>query len=236
MPDWSDANLVPHWDRSALLTVDLQRDFLSDARYGVAGTSEVLPAVRALVASYRRAGRLIVHIVRLYRPDGSNADLARRTLLASGVRLVHPGTAGSQLAAGLAPADAAELDPSALLGGMRQRLGEREFVVYKPRWNAFYDTALGATLREFGVDTVVVAGANYPNCPRATLYGASERDYRAVAVGDAISGWTPVAAGELAGLGIATIAAAELTAAVAGAAESGPPPAEIDAEGGSIGI
>lgn len=99
-----------------------------------------------------------------------------------------------------------------------------------------YDTALGATLREFGVDTVVVAGANYPNCPRATLYGASERDYRAVAVGDAISGWTPVAAGELAGLGIATIAAAELTAAVAGAAESGPPPAEIDAEGGSIGI
>ena len=50
----------------------------------------------------------------------------------------------------------------------------------KPRWGAFYETPPHALLRELGVDTVIVAGCNLPNCPRATLVEASERDYRTV--------------------------------------------------------
>lgn len=38
---------------------------------------------------------------------------------------------------------------------------------------------------------MVVAGCNLPNCPRATLFDASERDYRAVVVEDATSQVTP---------------------------------------------
>jgi hypothetical protein len=50
---------------------------------------------------------------------------------------------------------------------------------------------------------VVVAGCNFPNCPRATIIGASERDFRVLAVSDALSRWTTTAAAELAGIGVA---------------------------------
>jgi hypothetical protein len=46
------------------------------------------------------------------------------------------------------------------------------------------------------------------------LYGASERDYRAVAVPDATSGWTATAAAELAAIGVQTATSAEAAAAV----------------------
>jgi nicotinamidase-related amidase len=39
-----------------------------------------------------------------------------------------------------------------------------------------------------GVDTLVFCGCNFPNCPRTTIYEASERDYRIVLVEDAVSG------------------------------------------------
>lgn len=43
-------------------------------------------------------------------------------------------------------------------------------------------------MRANNIDTVVVAGCNYPNCPRTSIYEASERDYRVVLVEDAVSG------------------------------------------------
>jgi len=37
------------------------------------------------------------------------------------------------------------------------------------------------------LNTVVVCGCNFPNCPRTTIYEASERDYRIVLATDATS-------------------------------------------------
>jgi nicotinamidase-related amidase len=205
-----DEHTRPHYERSALLTIDLQRDFLSDSPYGVAGTTEVLPAVCTLVKAYRAAERPIVHVVRLYLPDGSNADLCRRAVLASGASIALPGSPGSQLADGLTPDNTIELDHDQLLVGQLQRLGPTEHAMFKPRWNAFYDTGLDDHLRQIGVDTVVVAGCNYPNCPRGTLFGASERDYRAVLVSDAVSRWNEHASTELDNLGVVTATTSEV--------------------------
>jgi nicotinamidase-related amidase len=110
-----------------------------------------------------------------------------------------------------------ELDVDLLLRGGLQQVGADEHVMFKPRWNAFFGTPLDQWLRELGVDTVVVAGCNFPNCPRGTLFGASERDYRAVAVADALSGWTVTAASELAGIGVHTMTADVASNAVLGA-------------------
>lgn len=209
----NDPHLTPHWESSALLTIDVQRDFLSDAPYGVAGTTEVLPAMAELVAAFRRAGRPIVHVVRLYHPDGHDADLVRRSLLASGARIVLPGSAGSALAEPLLPPGAPPLDADLLLGGRPQPLGEREYALFKPRWGAFYRTPLDDLLRDWEVDTLVVAGCNFPNCPRSTLIEASERDYRLVLAEDAVSRLTVAGRDEIEGLGVgladtATIAGA----------------------------
>jgi nicotinamidase-related amidase len=72
-----------------------------------------------------------------------------------------------------------------------QALTEGEWAMWKPRWGAFHRTPLDGHLRHFNVTTVVIAGCNYPNCPRAAVYGASERDYRVLIVRDAISGVAP---------------------------------------------
>ncbi|MBB4919764.1 cysteine hydrolase family protein [Streptosporangium saharense] len=207
----SDPHLTPNWSTSALLTIDVQRDFLSEAPYGVPGTTEVLPALARLTAAFRTARR---PIVRLYRRDGQDADLVRRTLLAGGAAIVAPGSAGSAVAADLLPPGAPPLDPDLLLAGRPQPLGEHEVALFKPRWGAFYRTELDELLRGWGVDTVVVAGCNFPNCPRATLVEASERDYRVVLAEDAVSGLHDIGRAEVTGIGVGLRSVQDITASL----------------------
>jgi nicotinamidase-related amidase len=42
-------------------------------------------------------------------------------------------------------------------------------------------------LRDLHTNTVVICGCNFPNCPRTTVYEASERDFRVVLIKDATS-------------------------------------------------
>lgn len=178
----------PHWRSSALITIDTQNDFaLPGAPAEIAGTQDVVPAMVELLDAYRSQGLPIVHVIRLYRADGSNVDLCRRSLIEGGTAIVSPGSTGAKLAAELLPAGAEAQRDEALLRGEIQRIGEREWIVYKPRWGAFYETGLDAFLRDAGVDTVVFSGCNFPNCPRTSMYEASERDYRVVMVRDAMS-------------------------------------------------
>jgi nicotinamidase-related amidase len=60
------------------------------------------------------------------------------------------------------------------------------------------------------VDTVVVAGCNLPNCPRATLFEAGERDFRTVLAVDAVSQASPERLADLAGIGVRLLPAATI--------------------------
>jgi nicotinamidase-related amidase len=184
-----DPLLAPEFGASALLVIDMQRDFAEGGASPIPGTAAVLPAVARLAAAYREAGRPVIHAIRLY--TGDDVDLVRRRAIAAGAPIVRPGTAGSQVIAGLLPAGAPELDPDLLLAGAPQVIGEHEVVLWKPRWSAFHRSGLDAHLAGLGVSTMVIAGCNFPNCPRSALYDASERDYRVVMVSDAISGVMP---------------------------------------------
>jgi nicotinamidase-related amidase len=173
---------------AALVLIDVQRDFYADdAPMPIAGTAAAIPAMARLAKGFRDRARPIVHVVRLYRPDGSNADMVRKLAIERGARFAVPGSAGSQIASELLP-NPVELDHDLLLGGELQQVGRYEHVMYKPRWGAFYETKLEQHLRDTGSDTLVFAGCNYPNCPRTSVYEASERDFRTVLVSDAVSG------------------------------------------------
>jgi nicotinamidase-related amidase len=202
-----DPHLEPHWDSAALITIDMQRDFLSDGPFGLAGTTEILPNLEKLTKAFRSAGRPIVHIVRLYPADGHDVDRVRRTLVQAGAEFAQPGTPGRLLAKGLAPTD--ELDDELLLRGEPQLLGPAEYALYKPRWGAFYRTHLDELLAKHGVDTLVFAGCNLPNCPRASIIEAHERDYRVVLVTDAVSQSSDQGFREIAGLGTVLCTTAE---------------------------
>jgi nicotinamidase-related amidase len=173
---------------AALVLIDVQRDFYADdAPLPIEGTATAIPAMARLATEFRDRALPIVHVVRLYRPDGSNADIVRRLAIEQGARVAVPGSPGSQIAAELLP-NPVELDHELLLSGELQHIGRREHVIYKSRWGAFYQTNLEQHLRDTGSDTVVFVGCNYPNCPRTSIYEASERDFRTVLVSDAVSG------------------------------------------------
>lgn len=177
---------APEFDRSALVLIDVQNDFV-DGASPVEGTAERIDTMAQLAAIFRAAGRPIVHIVRLYLPGGSDVDLPRRAAIEAGGRVAAPNTHGANIPEPLLPNAEGDLDFELLLAGSPQHLGADEVVMFKPRWSAFYRTKLDDHLRERGVTTIILAGCNLPNCPRATLFDASERDYRAVLVTDATS-------------------------------------------------
>jgi nicotinamidase-related amidase len=183
-----DQYTAPHSERSALILIDVQNDFaLRGSIAEIAGTESVLPAMKRVVDAFRIRGRPIVHIVRLYHADGSNAELSRRALLESGRSIVTPGSLGAEVVDLLKPRGDQRLDAPLLLSGQVQALGPQEWAMFKPRWGAFYGTVLEQHLRSLEVDTIVLCGCNFPNCPRTTMYEASERDFRLVFVTDATS-------------------------------------------------
>jgi nicotinamidase-related amidase len=173
--------------------------------------------MRRVLAAFREAGRPIVHVVRLYRPDASNVDLCRRTAVAQGARILSTGSEGAQLAAELLPSPDIALDDERLLAGEMQPLAAGEVAMYKPRWGAFFNTSLEAHLRALEVSTLVFAGCNFPNCPRTSIYEASERDFRVVAVSDAISGLYERGERELENIGVVLMPGSAVAASVMGA-------------------
>jgi nicotinamidase-related amidase len=200
----------PDFERAALLSIDVQRDTLDGGPLSFASPTALLPHLTRVVEAFRTAGRSIVHVVRLYLPDGSNVDPCRRAAVSRGDRALVAGTPGSELVGALLPHGRSQLDPDLLLSGVFQPLTTNESVMYKPRWGAFYGTKLLAHLHEQGLTTVVVIGCNFPNCPRATVVEASERDLRVAVIADAVSRFTARDSIELRDIGVAVMSAAKL--------------------------
>lgn len=206
--------LVPDWANAALVVVDVQRDFV-DGPAAVPGTLAVVSAIAETVAEFRRLGRPIIHVVRSYRPGDSDVDLLRRAAIEAGEALVAPGTPGAEIPAELLPGPV-ELDWESLRFGAVQEIGAAEFVLFKPRWSSFFRTPLDSLLGDHDVTTVVVAGCNLPNCPRATLIDASELDYRTVLLTDATSQATPERLSDLAAIGVQLRTAGQVIGSVSG--------------------
>ena len=207
----------PQLASSALVTIDVQSDVLDGQPLEIPGSSQALVAIARLAQAFRARALPIVHVVRLYRPDGSNVDLCRREAVIGGWPALAPDSAGSQLPRELLGKRWAPLQSEALLDGEAQTLGDGEVVLYKPRWGAFFQTRLREHLLGAGASTIVLCGFNFPNCPRTSIYEASERDFRVVAVTDAISGLYERGRDELAAIGVALMSAGEVAERLAGA-------------------
>lgn len=154
--------------RPALLLIDMQNDFVREGKaLRVAGAEAIIPGIRSVLDLFRERRLPVVHVLRVHRPDGSDVEIMRQETFRRTPFAVE-GTEGAEVISELVPA-----------GG--------EFVIRKIRMSAFLGTDLDLLLRSIGVDTVVVAGIQTPNCIRTTVFDAMAFNYRTVLVADAVA-------------------------------------------------
>lgn len=161
---------------TALLVIDLQRDFLSPdgyfARLGYdpAPLRVILPAVSRLIAAARRAGVLIVHTRQGYRADRADMTPFERW------RRKRNGLEGSQ--ALLRGTPGYEIVPE-----LDVRPGD--VIVDKTANGAFTYTDLEHVLRAQGIERLLFSGCTTDVCVHTTLREARDRNFECLLIEDA---------------------------------------------------
>ncbi len=151
------------WSRYALVLVDLQNDFWSEA---VAATAPELPdRVAALLAYARTEGLTVVHVRAQFRPDG--CDWMARYRLRNWIPCID-GTPGVET-----------LPFAAELPG--------EPVVTKQSFDGFLGTGLDELLARRGIRGILVAGLITSTCVLFTASTATQRGYLVSVVSDCCS-------------------------------------------------
>ncbi|MBO1020382.1 cysteine hydrolase [Methylobacterium sp. SD274] len=172
---------------TALVIIDMQRDFLEPGGFGETLGNDVsllLAAVapcRSVLAAARRTRMLVVHTREGHLPDLSDAPPAKLERGEPTARIGAPGPMGRILIRGEPGHDIVpDLAPSA-----------GEIVIDKPGKGAFYATELGAVLAERGIATLLVCGVTTEVCVHTTIREGNDRGYRCVALADCCASYFP---------------------------------------------
>jgi len=168
--------------RTALLVIDLQRDFLDPLGYAARAGVDVsrlratLGPVCALIDAAREAGVRIVYTREGHRPDLSDCPAAKLARSRNaGAEIGSAGPLGRLLVRG---------EPGhGLVLELQPRADEP--VVDKPGYSAFHQTDLDQILRGWGTETVIVCGVTTEVCVHTTLRAATDHGLHCITVGDA---------------------------------------------------
>lgn len=164
------ATLVGAKDRTALLVVDMQNDFVvPGAPVAAPGAPEVVPVVADLAKRARARGLPVVFTQEMHRADLSDFGIE--------LEFEPPhcleGTAGLDIVEGLAPEPGDHL------------------IRNKRRYNAFLGTDLDLVLRNARVQNLIVTGVCTDVCVSSTVQHARNLDYRCFVAADGVAGTSP---------------------------------------------
>jgi nicotinamidase-related amidase len=167
-------------DRTALVIIDMQRDFLLPGGFGESlgnDVSRLTAAVRpcAWLLEVARARRmLVIHTREGHRPDLTDAPKAKVERGVPTMRIGAVGPMGKILVRGEPGHDiVAELYPR-----------EGEPVIDKPGKGSFYATDLHLILQNKGIENLIVCGVTTEVCVHTTVREANDRGYRCIVPGD----------------------------------------------------
>src|SRR5689334_13559887 len=166
--------------RTALIIIDMQRDFLEPGGFGetlgndVSLLTRAIAPCRAVLDAFRAAGLLVIHTREGHRGDLSDAPKAKLERGKPSMRIGDPGPMGRILIRGEAGHDIIEeLYPLA-----------SEAVIDKPGKGAFYATDLDVLLHNEGIQNLIVCGVTTEVCVNTTVREANDRGYRCVVLAD----------------------------------------------------
>ena len=159
-------------ERTALVVIDMQGGFLSpaSAQY-IDGAAATVPACAAVIRACRSRGIPVFFVIRSYRADGSDVEHTRFDAWLRGGKALSHGC------------------PEAIGEAMPDCFGpERgDYVLFKPRFSAFFQSELDLMLRRLRRDTVLLAGTTTPNCIRTTAYDGLSLEYNVAVLSDCTS-------------------------------------------------
>ncbi|OAN72610.1 cysteine hydrolase [Rhodobacteraceae bacterium EhC02] len=166
--------------RTALLTIDLQNDFLHpEGAYGRAGQgSDAIKALPACVAPVRDA----------LRAKGGTYVSAQFTLVPGpgGEPLIAPHL--KQLRPFLTKGDFA---PGGFGHSLVDALAPADYTIEKVAYSAFYQTRLEYILRALGIDTLIVGGIVTNGGVASTLRDAHLRNIETIMLSDGCAAFKP---------------------------------------------
>jgi nicotinamidase-related amidase len=174
-------------DVTALVLIDMQRDFLEPGGFGamlgndVAMLTRVIEPLTAVLDAARAAGMMVIHTREGHRPDLSDcppSKLARGHLdtpiggEGPNGRVLVRGERGHGIVEELAP-----------IGG--------EIVLDKPGKGAFYATDLELLLRNAQITSLVVTGVTTEVCVHTTVREANDRGFECLVLSDCVGSYFP---------------------------------------------
>ena len=173
--------------RTAVVMIDMQRDFLEPGGFGetlgndVSLLAKAIDPAAALIAGARKLGMLVIHTREGHRPDLADAPPAKVERGAPSKRIGDEGPMGRILIRGERGHD--------LIPALAPIAGEP--VIDKPGKGAFYATDLDALLRNFGIQHLLVCGVTTEVCVNTTVREANDRGYRCVVLADCCASYFP---------------------------------------------
>jgi nicotinamidase-related amidase len=172
---------------TALIIIDMQRDFLEPGGFGemlgndVSQLRRTIEPNRKLLTAWREAGLQVLHTREGHRPDLTDLPPAKKVRGRSPTSIGDPGPMGRILVRGEAGHDIIpELYPLPV-----------EPVIDKPGKGAFFATDLHAILRNRGIKHLVVTGVTTEVCVHTTVREANDRGYDCLVPEDCVGSYFP---------------------------------------------
>ena len=173
--------------RTAVIIIDMQRDFLEPGGFGEALGNDVsqlrrtIEPNRRLLAAWRARGLAVIHTREGHRPDLADLPPAKKIRGRGATCIGDAGPMGRILVRGEPGHDIIpELYP---LPG--------EPVVDKPGKGAFWATDLHAILQNRGIRQLVVTGVTTEVCVSTTVREANDRGYDCFVPSDCVGSYFP---------------------------------------------
>ncbi len=172
---------------TALLIIDMQRDFVMPGGFGEALGNDVTPLqatiapTKRVLEAARKKGMLVIHTREGHRPDLSDCPPTKLVRGRGKTRIGDPGPMGRILVRGEIGHDIVpELYPA-----------PGEPVIDKPGKGAFYATDLELILRDRSIKTLIVCGVTTEVCVHTSVREANDRGYECVVLSDCVGSYFP---------------------------------------------
>jgi nicotinamidase-related amidase len=174
-------------ESTALLVIDMQRDFVDPGGFGellgndVSPLQQIIPALEQLLAAWRANGRLVIHTREGHRPDLSDCPPSKLQRGQLTIGIGDRGPMGRVLIRGEYGHDI--VDQLAPLPG--------EPVIDKPGKGSFYATELRDILEQHTIRSLIVTGVTTEVCVHTTVREANDRGYECLVLADCTGSYFP---------------------------------------------